>query len=407
MRATEFISELRRNPHQNTPVNQREHLADYLRSLPREQLSALAVSMTTEPKLGINPRSKYNTPIGIYFYPAAYFLRYAREGLPFQDDAPNLQLFHVSGPIMAIDDITDTEYRQLVERLFTLAPQMRISGPLMREIVGNAPHANRHNSPGGWLWYILYRMSGEGAGRDRAHVMWNWLIRQLGYVAVTDNQGIIHENEPVQGVVVDPRAVQDVQSFKNDTLRKDIHGDPVHQTLRVQPNQEPYRFFKQILGILGQLPNPEPLLKNQSRSHYMVSNFARLLKHNPAWNRDILDVKPLQIAQAIMPQANLVGDWVLWRWNNITHPHVADLLDQAQDYLKITDAQAEPNWRTGAANFREAMGLIRMPQLWAQQAGVELPGYDRIAAQLDHMQQAIQQLAQAQSRPTADQTPNI
>jgi hypothetical protein len=237
----------------------------------------------------------------------------------------------------------------------------------------------------------MYRMSGEGTGSGRAHVMWNWIIRQLGYVAVRDGgEGIIHANEPTQGMVVDPRAVQDHQQFKNDALRKDTFGDPVQKTLRVKPNEEPYRFFKRVLGILSQLRDPQELLKNQSRSHYMVSNFARLLKHNPAWNQDILDYKPLKIAQAVLPQGNLVGDWVLWRWNNIVHPHVVDLLAQAEELKQVTD---DDTWREGAAHFREAMSLVRVPKLVADDAGVELKGYDAIAAQLNKLQAEFQHIA--------------
>jgi hypothetical protein len=228
--------------------------------------------------------------------------------------------------------------------------------------------------------------------------MWNWLIRQLGYVAVRDNgDGIIHVNEPTQGMVVDPRAIKDHQQFKNDTLRKDAHGDPVHKTLRVQPDQEPYRFFRRVLDTLSYLNDTQSLMQNRGRALYMVSNFARLLQHNPAWNKEIVSYKPLKIAQAVLQHSrtpvNLMGDWVLWRWNNITHPAVVDLLAQAEEQKKITDDNAEPNWRTGAANYREAVSLIRIPKLVAEEAGVELPGYDDLVTQTNQLQREFQHLA--------------
>ena len=401
MRATEFLSELRRNPDQNKPANQREHLADYLRQLGQSggDITNWAVSMTTQPKLGINPRSKYHTPIGIYFYPASYFLKNAEQGLPFMDEATNIQLFRIEGPVLEIDKLEDSEYRELSERLVALAPQMRVSSALMREFMDGANMgAANVSSPGGRLWYIMYRMSGEGVGAGRAHVMWNWLIRQLGYVAVRDNgDGIIHVNEPTQGMVVDPRAIKDHQQFKNDTLRKDAHGDPVHKTLRVQPDQEPYRFFRRVLDTLSYLHDPQSLMQNRGRAFYMVSNFARLLQHNPAWNKEIVSYKPLKIAQAVLQQSrtpvNLMGNWVLWRWNNITHPAVVDLLAQAEEQKKITDDNAEPNWRTGAANYREAVSLIRIPKLVAEEAGVELPGYDDLVTQTNQLQREFQHLA--------------
>jgi hypothetical protein len=393
MKVTELLAELRRNPEQNKPVNQREHLADYLRELGKSggDIANMGVSMTTQPKLGINPKSKYDTPIGIYFYPAKYFLKHAEQGLPFMDEASNIQLFRIVGPVLEIDDVTESEYNQLVAKLAGMARGMRVSGPLFKDIVANSRQSANLQSPGGRLWYILYRMSGEGMGAGRAHVMWNWMIRQLGYVAVRDSgEGIIHVNEPTQGVVVDPRAVQDHQQFKNDTLRKDIHSDPVNQTLRIKPNEEPYRFFMKVLDMLSYLRDPHELVKNKSRSHYMLTNFARLLKHNPAWNQYVADYRPLKIAQAIVPQGNLVGDWVLWRWNNVVHPHVVDLLAQAEELKQVTD---DDTWREGAANFTEAMSLVRVPKLVADDAGVELPGYDAIAAQLNKLQLEFQHIA--------------
>jgi hypothetical protein len=393
MKVTELLAELRRNPEQNKPVNQREHLADYLRELGKSggEIFSMGVSMTAQPKVGINPGSKYDTPIGIYYYPANYFLKHADEGLPFMDEAPYLQLFRIEGPVLEIDSITDRDYRKLTEQLAQLARGMRISAKYFNEIVNDAQEGANVKTPGGRLWYVMYRMSGEGTGRGRAHIMWNWLIRQLGYVAVEDTgDGIIHANEPTQGMVVDPRAVKDAQQFKNDTLRKDTFGDPVQKTLRVKPDEEPYRFFKHVLDILSQLRDPQALLQNQSRSHYMVSNFARLLKHNPAWNKEIVDFRPLKIAQAVMPQTNLVGDWVLWRWNNVVHPHVVDLLAQAEELKQVTD---DDTWREGAANFTEAMSLVRVPKLVADDAGVELPGYDAIAAQLNKLQLEFQHIA--------------
>jgi hypothetical protein len=57
-------------------------------------------SFTVLPKLGINPQSKYNTPIGVYSYPIDYIINNIDEErftVPFQENAPYLHIFRVSG----------------------------------------------------------------------------------------------------------------------------------------------------------------------------------------------------------------------------------------------------------------------------------------------------------------------
>jgi hypothetical protein len=58
------ISEARRNPDQNPRQYALDQLEKYL-----EQDVYYYISYTAIDKIGINPRSRYDTPIGIYAYP--------------------------------------------------------------------------------------------------------------------------------------------------------------------------------------------------------------------------------------------------------------------------------------------------------------------------------------------------
>jgi hypothetical protein len=85
------LAERRRNP--ELSVRETGHAAAlaYLQS--QGDITNWGVSMTNIPKLGVNPSSKYNTPIGIYFYPATYYLetKLDNDELEFQDSAPYIQ----------------------------------------------------------------------------------------------------------------------------------------------------------------------------------------------------------------------------------------------------------------------------------------------------------------------------
>ena len=61
-----FLAERRRNPEQNpktTPIDVVRQYAE------RKDVDKFYLTYTREQKVGINPKSGYNTPIGIYTYP--------------------------------------------------------------------------------------------------------------------------------------------------------------------------------------------------------------------------------------------------------------------------------------------------------------------------------------------------
>ena len=92
------LDEARRNPDKNKKLAGHAGAVQFLQGLGKD-ITDYGVSMTTLPKLGINPGSKYNTPVGIYFYPADYYLRRkagsGKGKLDFQDDAQYIQIFEI------------------------------------------------------------------------------------------------------------------------------------------------------------------------------------------------------------------------------------------------------------------------------------------------------------------------
>ena len=70
------IVEARKNPELNPKESVNKQLKDLYDAttdtIPGSNIKNLFVSFTDLDKLGINPTSRYNTPIGIYAYPAEY-----------------------------------------------------------------------------------------------------------------------------------------------------------------------------------------------------------------------------------------------------------------------------------------------------------------------------------------------
>lgn len=58
------------------------------------------VSFTSINKLGINPQSKYDTPIAVYSYPLDYVVQQKIDFLPFAKTAPYINVFNVDGNVI-------------------------------------------------------------------------------------------------------------------------------------------------------------------------------------------------------------------------------------------------------------------------------------------------------------------
>lgn len=231
------LLEARRNPKQNLKAEGHEAAVNFLKNKGREMRN-YGVSMTTIPKLGINPGSRYNTPVGIYFYPAEYYVRNKEVGkkLEFQDDAPYIQVFELKGNYEDIDAMSSSVYTEYVRKLFNnvgkVATLLNLSEKeamdLLSKCTVNARSEAKNDTYGGHLWYILYAVS-SNAGKEkrnaappRSSVVWNSLLRLLGIDGLIDSgEGIIHENEPNQGVALDPRSVTHVNTFRNGKTADD------------------------------------------------------------------------------------------------------------------------------------------------------------------------------------------
>jgi hypothetical protein len=117
------LIEARRSPELNVGREGHAAAVSFIKSLPE---GTYGVTMTELPKLGINPNSRYNTPIGVYFYPADEYVRVKGKGagskLDFVDDAAYIQVFEMSGNILDIANVSAGLYDNLVKQLYSILP---------------------------------------------------------------------------------------------------------------------------------------------------------------------------------------------------------------------------------------------------------------------------------------------
>lgn len=203
------ITEARRNPKQNVKFQSGKFELVAAAENIRDKRN-WGVSMTAEPKLGINPQVgiSEDTPKGIYFYPLEYFIDTARryESLPWGDNMPYMQLFQYdrSGEMTQQTQVDPAQLRQALSQY---CPEEVIQQVL------DEPDSLYDDTP---YWFIYDCLSRLGKSDETNIIRWNKVLRDLGFTSVFDpGRGWIAYGEPTQGVILDPRIIKQHRMFVN------------------------------------------------------------------------------------------------------------------------------------------------------------------------------------------------
>jgi hypothetical protein len=203
------VAEARKNPDRNIKYGMGKfELAAFAEDI-RDQEN-WGVSMTAEPKLGINPQVgiSEDTPKGIYFYPLEYFIQMVNryQPLPWGDNMPYMQLFQYdrSGEMTQQTQVDPDRLRQALSQY---CPDDVI------QQVFNEPDSLYDGTS---YWMIYDALSRLGTSDETNIVRWNKVLRDLGFTSVYDpGAGWIAYGEPTQGVVLDPRIIRQHKMFVN------------------------------------------------------------------------------------------------------------------------------------------------------------------------------------------------
>ena len=264
MRYFEII-EARRNPSLNTktPINDiiREY-HDNAPALEGTDIKNSFATFTALPKIGINPKSIYRTPLGIYAYNTGYVLEKMGSEkpatrLPFAGQQPYIHLFQSTGNVIVLQSVNDASqiYKKL-EKVYS----RRTGNDNFDTIVEYAKSHSRDKTDGGIIWFITMAMSDiitDGLDMDqvitkRARVdkftddsneikpesrTWNAIFRAIGISGIVDLGGsMIHPSEPNQAVFLSTSSIINVQMHNNkyspETTQISDEQKPLNVTLK-------------------------------------------------------------------------------------------------------------------------------------------------------------------------------
>jgi len=229
------ILEARKHSILNPKISINQHIKDYLEkagTLPNSTIKNAFISFTNIEKLGINPQTSYNTPVGIYAYPLEYVYNIMKDGksayfLPFAGTSPYANLFSVSGNIIDLPSISEEQvshyYKVIEERIIYswitqyLAQMKEIDYEISIEDVDTSflveyinelkqkvfKTALRSKLPGGRFWafcYAVQHIPYLPTPKSIPSALTVLFTKHLGIDGFIDNTGIIHHNEPIQAL---------------------------------------------------------------------------------------------------------------------------------------------------------------------------------------------------------------
>ena len=368
------LNEARRNPGQNERLEGHAGAAKFLETLGRD-VRDYGVSMTTIPKLGINPGSKYNTPVGVYFYPAEYYLRKKggkkNDKLDFQDDAPFIQIFEMFGDVEYIDEINSGQFNSYVAKLFNskskVAQLLGKSESSTEKFIANAvasslTQAKKADTYGGRLWYILYSLSKEDEDdvrrRDnaapRSSVVWNSLLRLLGMNIIIDNgSGIIHPNEPTQGVVLDPRNVKQVRTVENTGVKNDVLDNQFINLANMKVNDG---YIGDIVSYIRDM-ELKYTPKYRKYTEKIVNNILGLLRKTPGIYKR-LSMDEINVILQINKKHEVIKELIVGLYT-AKFPKVKKELEEMIEEWEYTKSQA--TWAELPDNRKERYSVMIAP----------------------------------------------
>lgn len=234
-----LMKETRRNPEKNPKISAYEYLEKYFGK-------GYYISFTEIDKLGINPKSRYNTPLGIYSYPLDEIKDFQKDSygystwkddgveVPFAGNNPYIWVFKPKHPerVLELSDYDSEKWDDDIKKIYKFGKKYKVDKDTINEFIHESYDEAYVKNIGGYFWYITMSLSEyiETINRNvfispkskrNKIVIWNELFRYLGYDGISDKkgQGIIHEMEPVQAVFFSKYVIKVYEKILNKNYK--------------------------------------------------------------------------------------------------------------------------------------------------------------------------------------------
>lgn len=257
MRLTEYlILEARKNPDQNQKMDTLHELEVLLSSYPRA-----FVTFTQIQKFGINPGSKYETPLGLYAYPLDWAINEIENegvGQVFAADEKYAHVFMVK-PTANIIDLRDTaNFKNDKKQLITAAQELGLHTPPLetatgwkklfkdiRIVIEQFTFTQEHKDP----------KTFDRKSRDRLKgIIFRKLFTKAGFDGIIDpGFGILYnKDEPTQAVFFNIKDLTLIETIQCKLASQELRNKAENLLARLQ-NGAPFDDIVGQLELIGQV----------------------------------------------------------------------------------------------------------------------------------------------------------
>jgi len=249
------------------------HLMDALK--PYHNDPSIYITFSNIEKVGINPQSEYDTPLGIYTYPLdAMWDMLMFDNVPFGSERSFVHVLKAHGNVLDLRKYNYADWVHDLEKLreifmngkFAQRRDAQVKDKIMQnwrereeafEENGGEKRVDEFiakqkdqlwdlkikeaqktafvRTPGGWIWNatrllavffhddttVAPNSTFSSGTTSKPPVIWNAIFRQLGYDGAADRhgEGIIHTNEPTQAVFFSKAPLRHLETVANNRER--------------------------------------------------------------------------------------------------------------------------------------------------------------------------------------------
>lgn len=228
----------------------------------------LVVTYTAVDKIGMNPKSVHDTPVGIYFYPLKYVIDVNLQ-VPWAGGQPFLNVCEFTRPNKILRMTNDDRNQKGLELINQIIPDKS-----ERESILNMVKRHDIRSDYSYLW-LAAMLEAKSRNLFKTPISWNANFRKVGIDGFVDeNTSTIHENEPVQGVVFVTSALKRLYVIKLEkgetsqskseksvdvgrvnAAKSEISDENILRMLRLRKNLS----FQYLAQLADQKTNPQLL----------------------------------------------------------------------------------------------------------------------------------------------------
>jgi hypothetical protein len=178
----------------------------------------LFITFTAIDKVGINPKSQYDTPLGIYFYPLDYVVE-NEMSVEFAGNQPYINLCEFIRPDKILHMNPDIENQKGLE-LLDIFPKEEVDAAL-RSIEEKYELRSDYSK----LWLVTKELASDKP------ILWNANLRKCGIDGFVDHgTKTIHRSEPTQGVVLTGTSLKRILVIPQVLFSKQGDSIPVRKT---------------------------------------------------------------------------------------------------------------------------------------------------------------------------------